>query len=564
MTITPDSQKTTDEALKVLQMNKDAWVALGIDERIGILDEIKNDMLKVADRWIAANMQAKGIPAGTTGEGDEWAALMCLFREIRLCRQSLVDIKKFGRPRILGPITMRHDGQVVAQVFPQTFQDRILFRGFKGEVWMEPGVTTDEAINTQAYIYRDKKQQGKIVCVLGAGNVSHLTPADFLYKLFIEDMVVILKPNPVNAYLGPLMEEGFQVLIKRDFLRIIYGGVEEGSYLCNHPYVDELHLIGSDKTFESIVFGVGPDGAKHKALHTPLINKRFTAELGNVTPVIIVPGPWSEDDIRQQAILLALWLSFEAGCQCNTPRVIVQHKRWENRKALIHAIGDVLSNVETRKAYYPGAKHRHAAFMKAHPDALQFGMATDDHLPWTFITDVDPANTNDICFKQEAFCSLFAETALEASDISEFIDTAVEFANETLWGNLNATIIVHPDSLKDPRVAEAVDRAIERLRYGNIAVNIRGDMVHSNMIGPWGGFPGNDIYDVQSGIGMTHNVLMFERPQKFVVHAPFKKSPDPSSVILKRGHEFAKRAAYFEASPSLWKLLGLLWTALRS
>jgi acyl-CoA reductase-like NAD-dependent aldehyde dehydrogenase len=564
MTITPTSQNAIDEALGVLQANKDAWVTLSIDERIAILDEIKHDMIEVADRWIAASINAKGIPALSNGEGEEWSYLAGVFHYVRLLRHSLIDIQKYGRPQIPGPIITRSDGQVMAQVFPQTKFDSILFRGFTGEVWMGHGVTPEETISTQSLIYRDKNHKGKVVSLLGAGNVSVLTPVDFLYKLFIEDQVVALKTNPVNAYLGPLMEEGFRALVQRGFLRVVYGGVAEGLYLCYHPAVDEIHLLGSDKTFDAIVFDPGAEGARRKAEQKPLITKRFTAELGNVTPVIIVPGPWNDDDIREQAVQITSWLAANAGFQCHTPRVIIQHKNWKQRAALIKAIGDALSETETRKAYYPGAKEIHAAFLAAHTDALTFGEARDDHLPWTLIADIDPKNIDDICFKTEAFCSLFAETAIEAQSVSDFIDRAVEFANKTLWGTLCAAIIVHPKSHDDPQVAVALKHAIANLRYGMICVNLRAELGYAIMQGTWGGFPGHNIYDVQSGIGLTHNALMFDRPQKTVVRGPFTKSPNPYVVTSKRMCEFLKKLAYFEASPSLWKLLGLLWTALRS
>lgn len=557
--IRPTSQKAIDEALKALKAHKDAWVALDIYKRIAILDEISQDLLKVADSWISASIDAKGILAHTQGEGEEWAMLASIFSEIRRLRQSLIEIRKHGHPHIRR-FTVRPDGQVVAKTFPQTQFDRILCRGYTGEIWMEPGITVEEAVKTQGHIYQDKSHKGKIVVVLGAGNASCLVPGDFLYKLFIEDMVVILKTNPANAYLGPLIEEGFRALVQRGFLRITYGGAEEGTYLCHNSAVDEIHITGSDKTFEAIVFGPGPEGAKRKAERNPLITKRCTAELGNITPVIVVPGPWSDDDIREQAVELTSWFAANAGFNCHTPRVIIQHKNWGQRDAFVKALGGVLSNLKTRKAYYPGAKERHAAFLTAHPDARQFGDAGGDHVPWTLIADVDPNNTEDICFKSEAFCSLFAETAIEAQSVPEFIDRAVEFANRTLWGTLYAAIVVHPKSLNDPQVNAAVGRAISNLRYGMIGVNMRADQFYWLMSGPWGGFPGRDIYDVQSGIGFTNNVMLFDRPQKSVFRGPFRRRPNPLSITS----EFYKKLAYFEASPSVWKLFGLLWTALRS
>jgi len=560
-----DSMRTTSlesirEGLEVLQANKDKWTATGIDEQIAILDEIKRDLLTVTDRWVTLCAEAKGIPAHTYGEVFEWSMLLTIFSLLASLRQSLKDIKKYGRPQIAGPVFVRPDGQVVAKVFPRTKFESML--GYSIEVWMEPGVSIEETSQTQAQIYRERSSQGAVSLVLGAGNASALQVADFLYKLFIANHVVILKLNPVNAYLGPVMEKAFRALINRGFLRIVCGGAKEGSYLCNHPIVDEIHLTGSDKTFEAIVFGSGVEGAERKAGKNPLITKPVTGELGNVTPMIVVPGPWSNDDIKKQAVKLVSWLASNAGCNCFTPRVLVQHKNWAQREALTKAIGDVMANLETCKAYYPGTRERHAAFVSAHPDSRQFGDTSQGHLPWTLIDGVDPSNTSDICFKTEAFSSLFAETALEAASIPEFIDRAVDFVNGTLWGTLAATILIHPKSLLDPEIVASLERALTNLRYGTISINEAIVMAYFPGTAPWGGFPGHDIYDVQSGIGVINNYLMFDRPQKTVMRGPFIKS-DPNLVTFKHSVEFGKKYTHYLAEPSIWKLLSMLWTLLR-
>jgi acyl-CoA reductase-like NAD-dependent aldehyde dehydrogenase len=296
--------------------------------------------------------------------------------------------------------------------------------------------------------------------------------------------------------------------------------------------VDEIHLTGSDKTFKAIVFGSGVEGAERKAKKKPLITKPVTGELSNITPIIIVPGPWSSDDIRKQAVKLVSWLTYNAGCNCFTPRVLVQHKNWVQREALTKAIGDVMANLETCQAYYPGTIERHAAFVAAHPDARQFGDASQGHLPWTLIEGVDPSNANDICFKTEAFCSLFAEAALEAASIPEFIDRAVDFVNGTLWGTLTATILIHPKSLLDPEISASLERALTNLRYGTVSINELSIMAYLPGTAPWGGSPGHDIYDVQSGIGVINNYLMFDRPQKTVMRGPFIKT-DPFLITFR-------------------------------
>ena len=176
---------------------------------------------------------------------------------------------------------------------------------------------------------------------------------------------------------------------------------------------------------------------------------------------------------------------------------------------------------------------------------------------------MDPEDTQDICFRQEAFCGLFAETGLDAPDPASFIDRAVAFANETLWGTLCATLIVHPKSLRDPNVAAAVERALSDLRYGTVSLNMLAYYSAHFMGSPWGGFTGHDIYDVQSGIGKTFNMLMFDRAQKSVVRAPFKRL-DPLTVASKRPVPFGRRLAEFEAHPSWGRLPGLIYSALRA
>ncbi|MCK4977784.1 MAG: aldehyde dehydrogenase [Anaerolineales bacterium] len=557
------SQGEMENIIENLRRHKDAWVRLEIKERLSILDEIRRDLINIQESWIAAELEGQGNDPNSLGEAEEWILLAAFYRAIRRIRQSLVEIGEFGQPRIRGELQTRPGGQVVAGVYPETIADRLLFRGVTGEVWMEPGITIEEFTTTLAAAYKDPNRSGKVALVLGAGNATMTAAIDALHKLFVELQVVVLKPNPVNAYMGPLMEQAFRGLIERGYLGIVYGGASEGSYLCNHPEVDELHITGSDKTYEAIVFGPGPEGARRKAAREPLNTKRFSGELGNISPVIVVPGPWSKNDIKEQANQIASWFVANAGFACLTPRVIVQHASWNQRSELLAEIGRSLDNTKTRKAYYPGAEERITEFVNAHPEAHQYGTPQDDHLPWTFITDVDPDHKDDICFKQESFCSLYAETAIEAPSVVEFIERAVDFANDTLWGTLSAILIVHPESYKDPNVAAAIEKAIYDLRYGTVSINMLAYYSAYLMVTPWGAFPGHDIYDIQSGIGKVFNFLMIEGSQKSVLRAPFKRL-DPITIKSKRAPEFAKQLAEFDAEPALWKLPGLAWTALRS
>lgn len=564
--IVPSTHDEMDAAIATLQKHKQAWVKVTPSERIALVDALLRDFAAIAPRWVETAIQAKGISPDSPTVGEEWGAgAWPVAKQLRQLRQALADIATSGQPKIPGPVSTRPGGQVVAQVFPQTTYDRLFFGGVTAEVWMEPGVTQEGLSATQATIYQNKNHEGKVALVLGAGNVASIGPLDIIYKLFMEDQVVLYKTNPVNAYVGPLLQECFHALIEPGYLRIVYGGASEGAYLCNHADIEEIHITGSDKTFDAIVFGTGAEGAKRKTEKRPLLQKRITGELGNVSPVIVVPGPWSQSDLSYQAMHITSMLTNNSGFNCNATRVIIQHAGWGQRGDLLRALRETLSKIPLRNAYYPGAHDRQRAFVAAHPDAEEFGTPQGQELAWTFITDVDAHNPDDICFTTEAFCGLFSETALEAESVVEYIERAVEFANEGIWGTLNTTILVHPQSLKDPQIAQAVERAVANLRYGSIGVNYWAGISFAIGTTTWGAFPGHSIDDIQSGTGVVHNNLMFARPQKSVLRAPFRSTPTPTwfASELDKGRKVFPKLVQFEAAPSPLKVPGILWAALK-
>ncbi len=559
------SLENLDRTVEELAAHKDEWAGLSIPDRLALLERVHAAYAGVVERWVAVSLQAKGIAPGTPTEAEEWlGGPLFLLRNLRLLRRSLEEIARFGSPRIRGPVSVRPNGQASARVFPAEVWDRIVFRGFTGDVWMEPGVAAADVPATQALAYRQAAPPGKVALVLGAGNVSSIGPMDAIYKLFVEKQVVVIKMNPVNAYLGPLLEEGFRALSARGFLHVVYGGAAEGAHLCRHPEVDEIHITGSDRTHDAIVFGTGEEGARRKAERRPLLTKRITSELGNVSPVIVVPGPWSAGDFRFHAANLAAQLVNNAGFNCNAVRVIVQHAGWDGRERLLGALRALLARIPPRQAYYPGAAERCQTYLATHPSAERFGTPRDGELPWVLAAGLDPAATDDICFTQEAFCGVASETALAAADPVEFLERATAFANDTLWGTLNVGLIVHPRSLRDPRVAAAVERAIAELRFGTVSVNHWAATAYAFVTTPWGAYGGGEIFDVRSGIGEVHNTLMFSRVQKSVVRGPFRAWPTPPWFpTCRTAHVVARRLTEFETRPSLLKVPGILTAAVR-
>lgn len=501
---------------------------------------------------------------GGPAAGEEWIILGVVFRALRHLGRSLREIEREGRPRIPGRVREDGRGRAVAGVFPRNRMERLLFRGVRAEVRSPPSSTPAAFRGGQARVYREGGDPDSPVClVLGAGNAASLPATDVLTKLVVEGRVALLKPNPVNAYVGPLLEEAFRPLVERGALRLVYGGAEVGERLSTHPEVEEIHLTGSARTYETLVFGPDEDRGRCVDGGRLRLDKRVTAELGNVTPVIVVPGPWEEEDLRYQSEQLASWLTTNAGFNCVTPRVLVQSRSWSGRTRLLSGFEDALSRVETRPAYYPGAADRHREFTRGRPDAVRMGSGEGDRLPWTLVPDLDPqADAGDPCFRREAFCGLMCETSLEAPDPAGFLDRAVRFVNTRLWGTLTATILVHPRSVEDPAVADALDRAVDALEYGTVGVNARGEYGYLLMTTAWGAYPGSEPTDVQSGTGRVGNALMLPDVEKNVVRAPFRRPRDPFLVSSGVLAEFGRAYCRWEARPGALRALSVVRAAL--
>lgn len=555
-----------DAKLEKLAANAERWAHVSMPERIEFLESIMTRTANVAERWVSAACDAKAIEIDSPESGQEWHSGPALtIRQARLLRDSLAGIAEHGSPQLPGPITVRQNGQTTVQVFPTDNYDKALWMGYTGEVWMQPGVTPGNLRSTMATAYLPgANRSGSVALVLGAGNIASIAPMDTLTKLFVDNEVVLLKTNPVNAYLQPFLAEAFSELIDAGYLDIVYGGSAEGTYLTAHELIDSIHITGSDKTHDSIVFGPGPEGQKRKTANDPLLKKRITSELGNVSPIIVVPGPWTTADIAYQGRNIAGMLTHNAGFNCIAARVIVTHAEWQHREALLASIEDALEETTQRSAYYPGARQRFELFTGQHPEATIIGDASGDAVPWTLIAGVDPT-VDDICFSTESFTAIISEAPLNAPrSVPDFVDMAVEFANNNIWGTLGATLIAHPTSLQDEEIASAVEKAISDLQYGTVGLNIWIGLGYALGSTTWGAYPGHPLNDIQSGQGVVHNSYMFDSAQKSVLRAPFKQQPKPLWFgNNKQAHNVTKHLVALEANPSPLRLAPVLAAALR-
>jgi acyl-CoA reductase-like NAD-dependent aldehyde dehydrogenase len=562
------SQAMLDETITHLREAAWKFATLNIEKRIQLATSMQQGLLKVAEAMVQAGCKAKGIAPDSNLAAEEWAAgYWGVVRQLRLVRESLQSLQKTGNTPI-GKVKRTAAGNLAVQVYPINAIDGILFKDITVDVHMQAHVTEQTLETDRARFYKKHNHQGKVALVLGAGNIPSIGLMDVLTKMFNEGKVCLLKMNPVNAYLGPFIEEAFKAAIDQQYLAVVYGGAEVGRHLVYHPKIDEVHLTGSDKTYDQIVWGNnGQEADERRAQNQPLLRKPITAELGNVTPIIIVPGPYSDKEIRFQAEQIAAAFTMNASFMCCTAKVLVMPKNWDGSAKFIKALQDVCAEIPTRSAYYPGAEDRWQAVVKNRNNVTNIGNAKSGELPWTFITDLNAEDAHESLFTEESFCSVIANVQVGSADPIEFLQAVTDFANNKLWGTLNATLIAHPKTLKDANNNAAFEQAICQLKYGAITVNTFIGLLFCTGA-PWGAYPSsapqNIQSNIQSGSGFVHNTNMLEGIEKAVLRAPLTAFPKPAWFNShKKAKGVTQRLVAMEENASWAKVPGIVFAAMR-
>ncbi|MCY7366723.1 MAG: aldehyde dehydrogenase family protein [Chamaesiphon sp.] len=542
-----------DRAIASLHSHRDQWVETSIPQRLGYLQACLDQTLDIAETWATAGCEAKGIDPKSNLAGEEWiAGPIATVRNIRLLMTTLQANGQLPPPKI----SRRPDGQVVAEILPANSIDRMLYLGYRGQVWLK-----SETPPTQGQIYREPTA-GKVSLILGAGNVSSIVAIDVLSKLFSENQIVIVKMNPVNAYIGEYLGQAFAPLIQAGFLHIVYGGVDVGEYLCQHAQIETIHITGSHRTHDAIVWGAtASEQQERKAANRPRIDKPISSELGCVTPIIVVPGKWSKSDLTFQARQVASTIANNASFNCLSGQILVTGSGWPQQAEFLAAVRRELAAIPPRQAYYPGAQDRYQAFLDQYPQSEPLGTRTPEIVPWTIIPDVPPV-AGEYALNEEAFCGILAQVSIESDSAPDFLTKVVDFVNDRVWGTLSCTVLI--DAQTQKQYHQEFDTAIANLKYGAIGVNIWSGMIFYFGSTTWGAYPGNTPADIGSGSGFVHNSYLFDHPQKSVVYAPFRIFPTPAWFANHKNLlGMAKQLLKLEANPT-WKNLPLVvWAALR-
>jgi acyl-CoA reductase-like NAD-dependent aldehyde dehydrogenase len=544
-----------DHKIWQLRENAERFAREPVIKKLGWLYQVRERVARVAERWVRATCQNTMVDMESSVAGEAWInGPVATLRMLRLLSMSLSDIQHHGVPRLPGKPHRLDNGQLVVPAFPAALYDHGMLPGVHAEVRLDATLAGDDV--PRAPFYQLTRPEGRVALVLGAGNVSSIPALDVLHKLFVEGQVVVLKMNPVNAYVGPILEEVMKPLIDQGYLAIVYGGADVGRELCEHELIDEIHITGSDRTHDAIVWGEDKVERERRRQHDePKLRKRITSELGNVTPVVVVPGPYSDRQMAAMAESIAGMVTQNASFNCVAAKMLVLPKGWYGGPKLLEALARVFSSVTPRYAYYPGAQERYQVLTREAPSVQTFGQGAEGSLPWTLIRGLDEHDRDCLHFRMEPFCSILSVVELGENDPGAFLDRATSFCNDRLWGTLNAMLFVHPSQLKDTVFAREVETATRRLRYGAVGINQWSAVAYALGSTPWGGHPSSTLADVQSGRGWAHNASMLEGIEKCVVKGPLVSPMRPLwSPLHKTCHIAGRRLSAFEAEPNAWRL----------
>ncbi|GLC43064.1 hypothetical protein PLESTM_001426900 [Pleodorina starrii] len=540
----PTPRERVEEVVDRLDARKSAWTRMPCRERAQLLRRCMDSLMAVEEDLARTSTAHKGSYGSGIGE-ERTALLPVMFGLAEYC----AAMRAGGCPQPLSLRRRTHthphpgdkgdkeqEGQWVATVLPSG-PVGLLLPGFRGEVWMEPGQPP-----SQGQVYRRKaageglgEREGGVALVLGAGNQVPVVALDVLHKLITDDEVVVVKTNPVNDYIGPLLRKAFSPLVEAGFLEFVYGGREVGELLTHHPKISSVHLTGSADTYNAIVWGgAGVDG------RTPLSStKRITAELGNVTPYIVVPGgDWTADDIEYHASSLATALAHNAGHNCNGMEILLTDREWPLRPVLMAALKAKLAALPPREPWYPGAREKYDRFMARFPSAERLGSSLPTSgpgmsgvVPWLV---AEGLSLDEGQLQNENWCGVVQEVALPGcgGDPERFMRAAAHTANTHIFGSLAVGVVAHPRV--QAAHAPAWDDFIASLRYGGVAVNAPLLFLFGQPALSWGAFPGNTPHDIGSGVGAVHNTLLFDHPQKSVLYGPWRYYPRPFWLVDNR------------------------------
>jgi hypothetical protein len=470
--------------------------ATGIEERLRLLREVQANMLALKDEIGAAEAKTRndrladplftkedGVVVSIVPVGNNVTASIDLY-------ETLLKTGKMIQPLSTSKVENTEANLTDLNVFPRTYKESLLYATRKDFLRVKGD---PKQVNPM-----DKETS--IIGILGGGNISGAL--EIIKALFYNNCVVVFKPHPLNVETNKVWEKAFQPLVEHKALA--FCDADQGPQLTGDKRLSKVYFTGGAKTAEMIA----------KSTKTTLVS-----ECGGNNPVIVVPGDWTDAEMKHQAMQIASNGKLNGGAVCGRGQTIITSKQWPKREAFLKMIEEsIVEDTFATGAYYPGSDKVFEEFQKKYPNAKVLEPEGGKYKDAKCLFITGDSQDSYSC-KNEAFCQIYTEVPLDVPATAEdFLPAAVKFSNDKLWGTLCATVLI--DGATQKANEDVLSQAVTDLNYGAIAINGQAAMIWFSPYLIWGGNE-EDSTKIQSGKGHFGNLLGYENAEKSIAYDAF-------------------------------------------
>jgi hypothetical protein len=505
-------------------------------ELASLLERCLQCLCEVAPELAHASALGKWGAASRPMLGEEWLSgpvPVARFLRLLIAQQHALVAGRMpqqsavARP-VLTPIVPVLPGEQVCAALPvSSMYDRLLFRGYRAEVY---GRVTKEW---------QPLRRGDVALVLGAGNVTATPLLDVLHQVFLEGRAVLLKVSPQHDALLSLFGRALDPLVASGLVALAAGDGDYGAWLARDPGIAAVHLTGSPTTWLAL---------RRDAM---LAGKHLTAETGCCSPVVVMPGRWRQAELLHVARQLAAFVACNGGQTCLAPRLLLTAQAWPQRAQFLQLLGTELASHAARVPFDAKA---YQAFARALGEPSKCA-ALQPQLRANLSAQRDAA-----LFEAEHFAPVLLETSIAASSPVGFAERVAALVSGQVFGALSASVFACPQVLRKERAA--IQQLAAALPHGSVVLNGWAGLAFGLGSTPWGVADGVEI---AHGRGFVRGTIGMPAPRKVLIEAPFRPRPLPPWLPQhRRGLETARALTALYERPGLWRCAAVAAAGMRS
>ena len=574
MSISTATTAQLDQLIAALRDGERGWAAESLASRRDLLLQVHANVAAHAEEWVRVAGEIKQLPAGSPLLGEEWISGPWAVARLRR-----------GAGRHAGPPGSRagtcwpgtRSGPRPAAGSPSTCCRTTSSTGCCSAAsgprsgWSPASPSRRPREPGRAGL-RTPEQTAGVAVVLGAGNIFSIAPLDVLYQLYAAQ-----PGRPAQAQPGhrPAAAGASRPSSPRSSSAATCASSPAtptvGDHLVTHPGVDAVHITGSEATHDAIVWGTGDDGRRGEGGRHPAPDQAdHQRTRRRVARPSWCPGSWSKADLPLPG--RAHRHPAPAQQRLQLHRRPDRHRQRRLAAEATSSSPRCATRSRPRPPDPPGTRAASQRWPTRGARTRRFE-AVGGTPERTLLWGLDLRRRGRVRVRHRVLRA-GARRRRTARHRAEFLDAAVDAANERLHGTLGANLIVDPRHQRP--LGGGLREAIAQLRYGTIGVNAWTGVGYLTARATWGAFPGHPLDDIGSGRGVVHNALLLHRPERTVVYGPFRPMPrsvmtgefsltpkPPWFVTNRTAATTGRRLTEFAARPRWTALIGIFTSALR-